>query len=309
VTSSPKGTVTTYGYDALGRKISETYPDSSVLTTAYCGPDTLVTDPTNKWRRSRVDALGRLVEVDEPNAVGATVASTGCPGTGEPIWVTSYTYDILGNLTQVLQNGSHTRSFTYDSLSRLLTSSNPEAGQVTYTYDANGNVLTKTDARNITSNYTMDALNRVTGITYSNNDPSLTFTYDGTSCLNIPGSVCQNIGYRTGMTDGAGSEAWAYYVDKTNSRSIHQEQRTTNSSPNNITKTTTYYLDLAGTCRRLSIPPDARSTTPTTPPTGRVPPRTLPMASPTLPIGRRLPPTRTAPQEPFVIRRKAASMA
>ena len=130
-TSSPKGTVTTYGYDALGRKISETYPDSSVLTTAYCGPNTLVTDPTNKWRRSRTDALGRLVEVDEPNAVGATVASSGCPGTGEPIWVTAYTYDTLGNLIQALQNGSHTRTFTYDSLSRLLTSSNPETGQIT----------------------------------------------------------------------------------------------------------------------------------------------------------------------------------
>jgi RHS repeat-associated protein len=256
-TSSPKGTVTTYGYDALGRKISETYPDSSVLTTAYCGPSTLVTDPTNKWRRSRTDGLGRLVEVDEPNAVGATVASSGCPGTGEPIWVTSYTYDVLGNLTQAVQNGSHTRTFTYDSLSRLLTSSNPETGQIIYTYDANGNVLTKMDARNITTNYSpsghpIDALNRVTGITYSNGDPSLTFTYDGTSCLNLQG--CQNIGHRTSMTDGAGSEAWAYYVDKTNSRSIHQEQRITNSSPNNITKSTTYYLDLAGNVTQIVYP-------------------------------------------------------
>src|SRR5207244_3217374 len=89
---------TSYGYDALDRKTSETYPDGSVLTTAYCGPSTLVTDPTNRWRRSSVDGLGRLVEVDEPNAVGVTVASTGCPGTGEPIWVTSYGYDTLGSL-------------------------------------------------------------------------------------------------------------------------------------------------------------------------------------------------------------------
>src|SRR5208337_5563187 len=99
----------------LSRKISETYPGGSVLTTAYCGPSTLVTDPTGRWRRSRVDGLGHMVEVDEPNAIGASVASTGCPGTGEPIWVTSYTYDALGNLTNVLQNGSHPRSFMYDS--------------------------------------------------------------------------------------------------------------------------------------------------------------------------------------------------
>ena len=161
-TSSPKGTVTTYSYDALGRKIKETYPDGSVLTTAYCGSSTLVTDPTLKWRRSRVNGLGQLVEVDEPNAVGATVNPNGCPGTGEPIWVTSYTNDVLGNLTQVVQNGSHTRTFTYDSLSRLLTSANPETGTITYTYNADGTVLTKKDARNITTSYTYDALHRAT---------------------------------------------------------------------------------------------------------------------------------------------------
>jgi len=150
---------TTYVYDALGRKITEAYPDSSVLTTAYCGGSTLVTDPTGKWRRSRTDGLGRLVEVDEPNVPGASVNSNGCPGSGEPIWITSYGYDGVGDLTSVLQNGSHSRSFTYDSLSRLLCSSNPEnsfascpagatntytPGTTGYTYDTNGNLRTKT---------------------------------------------------------------------------------------------------------------------------------------------------------------------
>jgi hypothetical protein len=78
------------GYDPLGRKTSETYPEGSVLTTAYCGVSMLVTDPTGRWRRSLTDALGRLVEVDEPNAVGAAVNPNGCVGTGEPIFVTSY---------------------------------------------------------------------------------------------------------------------------------------------------------------------------------------------------------------------------
>ncbi len=250
-TSSPG--VTTYTYDALGRKTQETYADNSVLTTAYCGPNTLVTDPTGKWRRSRVNGLGQLVEVDEPNAVGATVASTGCPGQSDPIWVTSYTNDVLGNLIQVVQNGSHTRTFTYDSLSRLLTSANPETGTITYTYNPDGTVLTKKDVRLITASYTYDALHRETGVSYSNGDPSLTFTYDGTSCLNLA-TPCQNIGHRTSMTDGAGSESWAYKIDKTHFQSIHREQRTTNSSPNNITKTTTYYLDLAGNVTQLVYP-------------------------------------------------------
>ena len=113
-------------YDPLDRKTAEAYPDGSVLTSNYCGPWTLVIDPSKRWRRSRVDGLGRLVEIDEPDAVGASVVSTGCPGTSDPIWVASYTLDALGDLTNVVQNGSRQRTFTYDSLSRLVCSDNPE---------------------------------------------------------------------------------------------------------------------------------------------------------------------------------------
>jgi RHS repeat-associated protein len=246
ITSSP-GT-TTYVYDALSRKLTETYPDSSVLTTAYCGPNTLVTDPANRWRRSRSDALGRMVEVDEPNAVGATVNSNGCTGSSEPIWVTSYSYNALGNLTQVVQNGSHQRNFVYDSFSHLLTSTNPEVQTLTYTYDLNGNVQTKKDARNITTTYGYDVLNRELTRTYSNLDPTVTTAYDQPACLGL--SACQNIGHRTSMTDAAGSESWAYQVDKPNSRSAHADLRTTNS----LTKPSTYYLDFAGNVTKAVYP-------------------------------------------------------
>jgi RHS repeat-associated protein len=235
---------TTYGYDAISRKVSETYPDNSVLTTAYCGPSTLVTDPTRRWRRSRTDGLGQLVEVDEPNAVGATVASTGCPGTGEPIWVTSYGYDALGNLLSVLQNGSHSRTFTYDSFSRLLTSTNPEVGTITYTYNPDSPVLTKKDARSITTTYLYDGLHRETVTSRSNGDPTITTVYDGSNCLGL--SACQNIGRRTSMTDATGSESWSFDV----ADRIHKEQRTTSS----ITKSTTYNLDLAGNITSVVYP-------------------------------------------------------
>lgn len=245
-TSSP-GT-TTFAYDALGRKITETFPDTSANTTAYCGASTLVTDATSHWRRSRTDGLGLLVEVDEPNAVGASVNSNGCPGTGEPIWVTSYSYDTLGNLTSALQNSSRQRTFSYDSLSRMLSSNNPEVGQIQYSYDPNGNVSSKTDARNLVTHYQYDVLNRPLSRTYSNGDPTVTITYDQSACMGL--TACQNIGYRTSMTDGAGSESWAYQVDSANHRSVHKEQRTTNS----ITKSSTYYLDLAGNITQIVYP-------------------------------------------------------
>ena len=242
---------TTYAYDALNRTKSVTYADGSVATTVYCGPSTLATDPSTRWRRSRTDALGRLVEVDEPNSPTAAVNANGCPGS-DPIWVTSYTLDAIGNLTNVLQNGSHARTFTYNSLSQLLTSSNPEVGTITYSYDANGNVLTKKDARIITTTYGYDALNRELTRTYSNGDLSVTTTYDQSACLGL--TACQNIGHRTSATDAGGSEAWAYQVDKPNSRSVHADQRTNKASSTNITFTVTSYFDLAGNLTQLQYP-------------------------------------------------------
>jgi len=243
---------TIYTYDALGRKTLEAEPgtDGSAVTTAYCGPSTLVTDPTGKWRRSRTDALGHLVEVDEPNAVGVTVSA--CPGTGEQIWVTNYGNDILGDLTSVLQNGSHSRSFAYDSLSRLLTSSNPEVGTITYTYDADSNVSTKKDARNITTTYGYDVLSRLKNKSYSNGEPMISINYDESNCLGL--SSCQNVGQRTSSTDASGSEAWSFQVDKAHLHSVHVNQRTTASTPSNITKSSTYYMDLAGNLSSIVYP-------------------------------------------------------
>ena len=251
--SDPTYGYTTYVYDALGRTKSVTKPDSSVVTTAYCGQETLVTDEASHWRRSKTDGLGRLIEVDEPNSTSATV--NVCPGTGEPIWVTTYTNDTLNNLTAVVQGGSHNRSFVYDSMKQLLQSTNPESGTICYGtlsgstcqqngYDPNGNVVYKTDARSITTTAAYDALNRVTGLTYSNSDPSVSYTYDQSACLGQ--STCYNIGHRTTMTDAGGTENLAY--DKMGRELV--EQRITNS----VTKSTTYTYDLAGDLATLTYP-------------------------------------------------------
>jgi hypothetical protein len=70
------------------------------LFTQYSGATTTVTDQTGKKRQSTADGLGRLIQVvEDPGGLG---------------YVTSYTVDTLGNLKQIVQNGSHTRTFTYD---------------------------------------------------------------------------------------------------------------------------------------------------------------------------------------------------
>ena len=128
---------------------------TGAVTTAYDANFTTVTDQAGKVRRSMVDALDRLVRVDEPDAGGNLGSTTA------PVQPTSYTYDVFDNLTTVIQD-SQTRTFNYDSLSRLRTAINPESGTVSYQYDDNGNLAVKTDARAVSTHFEYDALNRVT---------------------------------------------------------------------------------------------------------------------------------------------------
>jgi YD repeat-containing protein len=210
-TSDPTYGLTTYSYDALGRTVGVADPDGSTVTTAYCGSTTLVTDEAMHFRRSTLDGLGRLAEVDEPNSTSATVNANGCPGTSDPVWVTSYGYDVLDDLTSAVQNGSRNRSFIYDSVKRLTSATNPETGTVTYTYDADGNMLTKTDARSIVNTYTYDALNRLLERTNSSNDSShIILGYDNTECFVIP--KCANIGHLTSTQSKIDFENFSYDV-------------------------------------------------------------------------------------------------
>ena len=58
---------TTYAYDSLSRPTTVTPPGAAGrYTYGYAGNATVVTDPAGKQRRSYNDALGRLVEADEP---------------------------------------------------------------------------------------------------------------------------------------------------------------------------------------------------------------------------------------------------
>src|ERR1041385_4000664 len=145
-----------------------------------------------KQRKSVTDALGRLTNVfEDPSGLN---------------YQTSYTYDVLNDLTQVSQ-GSQTRTFVYDSLKRLTSATNPENGSAGYTYDNNGNLLTRTDARGVVTTIAYDVLNRPTAKTYSDGTPNIAYFYDSQS---LPaGAPTFNRGYSTGrlvaVTYGGGS--------------------------------------------------------------------------------------------------------
>jgi RHS repeat-associated protein len=69
---------TTIQFDALGRITKSVLPDGQQTTNSYSLQTVTSTDPTGKQVRNKVDALGRLIEVDIPGGGGAVAT----PGSG-----------------------------------------------------------------------------------------------------------------------------------------------------------------------------------------------------------------------------------
>src|SRR6266566_5065168 len=186
-TSDPTYGLTSYQYDALSRVTKVTLQDGSFGTASYTNNAVTGTDPAGKKRQTTVDSLGRLTQViEDPGGLG---------------YVTTYTYDALGNLINVVQNGGRQRTYTFDALSRLVCESNPEiqiatcpnpdngsytAGTIRYGYDNNGNLTSRqapapnqTGSATVTTTYTYDLLHRLKTKTYSDGTtPSVQYTYD-----------------------------------------------------------------------------------------------------------------------------------
>jgi RHS repeat-associated protein len=230
----------TYGltstfYDALGRTTSVTEQDGSAVSDLYSGSCVTTTDEQGKNRQSCWDGLGRLTEVVEnPGGLG---------------YQTTYTYDALNDLTQVLQNGSRQRSFTYDSLAQLTRAINPESGTISYIYDAGGNLSSSTapapnqsGSATVTLSYCYDTLNRRAAKAYTAqscplSSPVATYSYDQSSANGL--TITNGIGRRTSMTDPAGSEAWSY----DSMGRVLTDQRTTNGLTKSVVYTYVPYLD------------------------------------------------------------------
>ncbi len=141
----------TYAYDALSRLTSVTRPDSSVASTYYgaavsgnggiasqlcssgtygLGYPSLSVDEVGFKHQFWSDALGRTIEVDEPDPNNSNSLDLN----------TCHSYDALDNLVQVSQ-GSQTRTYAYDALSRVTSATTPESGTTSYSYTTSGGAL------------------------------------------------------------------------------------------------------------------------------------------------------------------------
>jgi len=173
-TDSPPYPYTELTYDGLSRVIDVLTPDNYHIGTIYQGLRKIVTNQRGYSTAYTYDVYQRLVKVEEPTTPTTTF--------------TEYSYDTLGNLTQVraakdasgndLLGAPIITTMTYDSLSKKRTMTDPDMGYWTYEYDKSGNLVKQTDPKNPTQGiiFNYDCLNRLTEKVYPTHP--VTFFYD-----------------------------------------------------------------------------------------------------------------------------------
>jgi RHS repeat-associated protein len=150
---------TNYTYDALGRVLTATLPDSSVSQTAYHGLSVTETNANNQTRTVTKNARGDVASVTD--AAGHMM---------------TYRYDPLGKLLTTTDALGNVVSATYDTRGRKISSSDPDMGTWSYSYDTLDELVSQTDAKSQTTTFVYDKLGRKT----QRIEPDMTsaWTYD-----------------------------------------------------------------------------------------------------------------------------------
>ena len=192
--------VITKEYDAAGRVIRETFPDSAEVLYSYLTANatdpttpvlqTQVTDPLGHTTTYRFAATGELTDVTD--ALGQTVSfeidpvsgryheregTAGCSVCGSGSGDESYEYDDQGRLTKVTDALGHITSFTYPAVGEVPeTVTDALSRTTTFTQNAVGDVTEVTDPAGKVWHFTYDTAGRL--LTRTNlNQRTTTFAY------------------------------------------------------------------------------------------------------------------------------------
>jgi len=202
--TDPQNASTSYVFDTINRVTNLTYPSRTNYTFSYdaLSRRTQLTRPNGVTTNYQYDTLSRLTSIlhqitsksGTTTLDGATYAYDAAGNrtskTDKRTNVTStFSYDPLYELTQVLQGSTTTESYSYDSVGNRLSSlgvspysynssneltSTPSA---TYTYDNDGNIVTRADSTGTTS-YSWDFENRLTSVALPGSGGTVMFKYD-----------------------------------------------------------------------------------------------------------------------------------
>jgi RHS repeat-associated protein len=210
------GRKTTYGYDNLNRNTSENWIGAAgqnlrSIGYTYDAAGRLVTesDPDSKYTFG-YDAVDRLTSVDNTGTTGvpAVVFTYAYDGVSNLVSVfdqingvstgqASYVYDLLNRATRITQSGTGVQNkrvdMTYNKVNQMtgLTRFSDVGGvnlvaETSYTYDQNQKLVQlahKKGATNLASyDYTYDSANRLTKVV-SSVDGATDYSYDSTNQL------------------------------------------------------------------------------------------------------------------------------
>lgn len=225
--TDPTGLTLMYAYDNLNRMTTITWPDGKEERYIYsgCCPWLLdsYTDRGGRTTYYAYDELKRLTEVKQPDATSIKLE-----------------YDANGNLTKLIDPKNGLTRFAYDSMDRLTGKMYPDGRYEKFTYDTTGLLTSKANIRDAaagrtTATYSYDANHNLTGITFTDGTPNVSYTYDDYNRI-------------VGRGDGIG--AWGYDYD------AESRLRTVDGPWANDTLTYTY--DDIG--RRTSVTPQGGET-------------------------------------------------
>jgi RHS repeat-associated protein len=198
---------TVFGYDDLGRQVSETDPIENTWFYFYDvnGSKVKLVDANSDSTSYLSDGLDRLVEIDYPapdapafytyNALGWRQVMTDSVGTTywlydklgritsviDPFDEINYSYDASGNRTNMIYPDQKSVNYTYDELGRLSETEDWNNQVTTNKYDVAGNTVSVEYPNGITSSYTYNGMQRLESLVNSETNGTISYyeyTYD-----------------------------------------------------------------------------------------------------------------------------------
>jgi len=214
----------TYNYDPHGRLQSSTDGRNGATTFIYFNDDQINTVTTPDPDTTQLgggydpqtttyayDTAGRVSTVTQPDAsaVNTTFWPTGAVKRkwGSRIYPSEYAYDTQLRVKTLTtwqnyagNSGQAVTTWNYNSLRGWLDNKRySDSTGPNYTYKPSGRLLTRTWARGLATTYSYNAAGDLSGVSYSDTTPAVTFAFDRSGRNKI-------------ITDAAGVCNWTYHA-------------------------------------------------------------------------------------------------
>lgn len=131
-------------YDALGRPVEVAEPDGATTMTAFSGLTVAVIDPKGQMRTTVKDSQGRVVSIRD--------AANN---------LLTFAYDPFGNLVRTTDPLGNVTTAAYDLRGRKTRMADPDMGTWSYAYNALGEVVRRTDPKGQVTTLAYDKIGRL----------------------------------------------------------------------------------------------------------------------------------------------------